>query len=274
MAKYLSKKHGKGRAAVKIDLRKAFDSIRWPFIQATLEAMNFSPIWVQWIMACIQSHRFSVLINGSPFGFFESSSGLRQGDPISPMLFVLGMEFFSQSLDAELTQGKIGSFTKHSSAISHLLFVDDLLIFTPITRRSGHALRMLLSQFATLSGLELNSGVTAVTYLGRPLVMGALTSRLCLPLVDKLRKRLQCWHGHMLSLAGGLELANSVLFSLQLYWSSAFALPQGNIKAMEKAIRSFLWGGPSLKRSLHHVNWKIVCLPKGEGWPGLKRIGD
>ncbi|KAK1302674.1 hypothetical protein QJS10_CPB12g00628 [Acorus calamus] len=108
MVKYLAKKTGKARAAIKIDLRKAFDSIRWPFIQAVLESMNFSPRWIQWIMACIQSPRYSVLINGSPFGFFESYSGLRQGDPISPLLFVLVMEVLSQKLDVELTNGRIG----------------------------------------------------------------------------------------------------------------------------------------------------------------------
>ncbi|KAK1289117.1 hypothetical protein QJS10_CPB18g00821 [Acorus calamus] len=59
MVKYLSMKNGKGRATIKIDLRKAFDSIGWPFIQAVLEAMNFSSTWVQWIMECIQSPRFS-----------------------------------------------------------------------------------------------------------------------------------------------------------------------------------------------------------------------
>ncbi|KAK1258899.1 hypothetical protein QJS04_geneDACA020238 [Acorus gramineus] len=179
--------------------------------------MNFSSTWIQWIMACIQSPRFSVLINGSPFRFFESSSGLRQGDLVSPLLFVLGMKMFSQQLDVELTHGKIGAFTKHSIAINHLLFADDLIIFSPITQKSRRALRKLLSDFAILSGLELNSGKSSifcggqkdlhqhfssklgiprgslsVTYLGLLLFTRALNAILCLPLVNKLCKRLQC----------------------------------------------------------------------------------
>ncbi|KAK1288881.1 hypothetical protein QJS10_CPB19g00364 [Acorus calamus] len=288
-------KSGKGRAAVKIDLCKAFGSIRWPFIQAILEAMGFNRQWIQWI----ESPRFSVLINGSPFGFFESSSGLRQGDPISPLLFVLGMEILLQRLDEALQRGSIGAFTKHSNAISHLLFADDLIIFSPINLISGRAIKRILSSFAEISGLELNIGKSVafcggrenlhqhfineigipqgqlpVTYLGLPLFTGALTSGLCLPLIDKLRRRLQRWHGHLLSFAGRLELAKTVLSSLQLYWTSAFALPSSTIKAMEKVIRAFLWRGPTLKRSLHHVNWATVCLPKEEGGLGLKRIRD
>ncbi|KAK1324347.1 hypothetical protein QJS10_CPA01g02291 [Acorus calamus] len=194
-------------------------------------------------MACIQSPQFSVLINGSPFGFFESSSGLRQGDPISPLLFVLG-EILSQSLGAELKQGKIGSFTKHSSAINHLLFTDDLIIFTPINRNSGNALRTLLSNFAAISGLELNYGKSSVFCGGRDDLHMQFSIDIRIP-------------------QGSLPVTHL-----------AFVLPQGTIKAMEKTIRSFLWGGPSLKRYLHHVNWKTVCLPKAEGGLGLKKIGD
>ncbi|KAK1310590.1 hypothetical protein QJS10_CPA08g00935 [Acorus calamus] len=117
-------------------------------------------------------------------------------------------------------QGRLGTFAKHSIAISHLLFADDLLIFAPITGTLGRGLRVILSNFAAISGLELNSGKSTifcggredlhdqfieeldikqgslpVTYLGLPLFTGALTSNLCLPLVDKLRRRLQGWHG-------------------------------------------------------------------------------
>ncbi|KAK1309663.1 putative ribonuclease H protein [Acorus calamus] len=161
----------------------------------------------------------------------------------------------------------------------------------------GCGLKELLCRFAAISGLELNEsksqvfcggrpdqhlqfidalgipvGKLPVTYLGLPLFSGALTPRLCLPLVDKVRKRLQHWHGHMLSLAGRLELAKTVLHSFQIYWSSAFALPRTTIKAMEKIIRSFLWGGPTLKKTVHHVRWEQVCSPKEEGGLGLKRI--
>ncbi|KAK1277742.1 putative ribonuclease H protein [Acorus gramineus] len=194
---------------------------------------------------------------------------------------------------------KIEPFTKASNVVSHLLFADDLILFTAATTKSGKGLKEILDKFAILSGLELNRGKSQVfywgradqhpqfvaalgieegrlpvTYLGLPLFTWALSPRLCLPLVDKLRKRLQLWHGHILSLAGRLELAKSTLLSFQNYWSAAFLLPRGTIKAMEKVIRSFIWGGPTLKGAIHHVKWDTICSPKAEGGLGLKHITD
>ncbi|KAK1287822.1 hypothetical protein QJS10_CPB19g00354 [Acorus calamus] len=162
LVRYLSKASGKGRAAIKIDLQKAFDSIRWPFIKEVMKGMNTSNVWIDWVMTCIQSPRFSVLINGSPFGFFESSSELRQGDHISPLLFVLSMKFLSQWLDEAFLNNKIGLFTKKASSVSHLLFANDLIIFSDTSTSSGHGLKELLQRFSLCSGLELNRGKSQV----------------------------------------------------------------------------------------------------------------
>ncbi|KAK1261721.1 hypothetical protein QJS04_geneDACA011580 [Acorus gramineus] len=122
------------------------------------------------------------------------------------------MEILSQWLDEALLKNKLGSFTKKSSSISHLLFADDLLIFLATSASYGRGLHELLNQFAEFSGLKLNRGKSQVfcggrtnqhrefldaldisagellvKYLGLPLFTGALTPRLCLPLVDKLR---------------------------------------------------------------------------------------
>ena len=99
-----------------------------------LENGGFSAKWQQWIFFCISTVCFSILINGSPCGFFESSKGLRQGDPLSPLLFVLVMEALGRMLDKVVHDDHMSGFgvgreEGRSLAMSHLLFANDTLIF-------------------------------------------------------------------------------------------------------------------------------------------------
>ena len=99
-----------------------------------LEKMGFGSKWISWIRWCISTVQFSVLVNGSPSGFFQSSKGLRQSDPLSPYLFILPMEALSLILMKAKEEGFINSFQVRGREgegveISHLLFADDTLIF-------------------------------------------------------------------------------------------------------------------------------------------------
>ena len=92
----------------KLDIEKAYDQINWKFILKVLKKMGFGDKWVSWIEWCISTASFSVLVNGSPTGFFGSSRGLRHGDPLSPYLFVLGMEALSLMIDKAAEGGSLG----------------------------------------------------------------------------------------------------------------------------------------------------------------------
>ena len=118
----------------KLDIEKAYDHVSWSFLLAVLKKMGFGERWIKWIDWCISTVKFSVLINGSPSGFFQSSRGLRQGDPLSPYLFVIAMEVFSSMLRRAISGGLLSGWRVRGRSgegvqISHLLFTDDTLDF-------------------------------------------------------------------------------------------------------------------------------------------------
>lgn len=94
-------KHFSPRCMIKVDLRKAYDSLEWSFLEEILGELGFPMQFVRWIMACVKTVNYSVLINGAPSKPFSAKKGLRQGDPVSPFLFAIGMEYLSRCL-AEL----------------------------------------------------------------------------------------------------------------------------------------------------------------------------
>lgn len=129
---YLHKKKGKkGFMAIKVDLAKVFDKIEWFLLANILTNLGFCKIFVDWILQCITTFSFSFLINGAPFGMLKPSRGIRQGDPLSPFLFVVYTKILSRML---AYHENLGSFkgvkiSRTAPAISHLLYADDLIIF-------------------------------------------------------------------------------------------------------------------------------------------------
>ena len=124
----------------KLDIEKAYDHVNWEALFYLLGWMGFGLKWRRWIKACITSVCFSVLVNGSPEGFFGSSRGLRQGDPLSPLLFLLIMEVLSRLLkkteECNLFRGfHVGFVNSVGVRISHMLFADDTILFCDASRK-------------------------------------------------------------------------------------------------------------------------------------------
>lgn len=149
------RKKSEPKCLIKVDIKKAFDSVSWDFLGEVLEGLKFPPRFVGWIMECISSTSYSIAVNGSLEGYFKGERGLRQGDPIIPFLFVLGMEYLSRLLRRSCSSP---SFKYHSRCgqlkLSHLAFADDLLLFSRGDKNSICALTDTLEEFGNTSGLR------------------------------------------------------------------------------------------------------------------------
>lgn len=292
---------GPSRCALKIDLRKAFDTVRWDFLFDTLKAFQFPAIFIEWIKACTTSAVFSIKLNGTLAGFFGSSRGLRQGDPLSPFLFVIVMEMLSLHLNKATSATE---FTYHwkteACKLTHLLFADDILIFSHASLPSIAIVNSCILSFSLVSGLIPNThkshcylantdatstrnilsllgfqlGSLPAKFLGVPLLSKKLSYTDCVPLIQRITNRATSWTSKVLAFSGRLQLIHSILFSLQVYWCTHFMLPKAVLRDIQALLGRFLWKGPTLCKYGAKVAWANLTLPKDEGGLGLKNLLD
>lgn len=160
---HLSK--GTDKICIKVDLSKAFHSVRRDFVEAALKHFNFPPKLSRVIMACIHSPAFSILVNGKTSGFFNYSRGLRQGYLISPYIFCLVMEYLSAMLTESNNQNEIRSpFNCNGVCIFHLLFADGVLIFAKDSSSAAANFKMLLQVFHDLTGLSISNEKSVIIF--------------------------------------------------------------------------------------------------------------
>ncbi|XP_035838804.1 secreted RxLR effector protein 78-like [Helianthus annuus] len=142
----------------KVDFEKEFDSINWGFLDSVLSQIGFPGLWRKWVMDILSSARMSILVNGSPTLEFNVQMGVRQGDPLSPLLFSIGMEALhvatGSALDSGIYKGVKVSIT--GLTISQLLYADDVLFMGEWTESNFHNLARMLRCFHLSLGLKVN----------------------------------------------------------------------------------------------------------------------
>jgi hypothetical protein len=142
---------------LKIDLKKAYDCISWDYIRLVLLQCGFGLPTTNWIMGCITSATYAVLINGEPTDFFNGGRGIRQGCPMSPLIFILIMEGLSLALKKKQEEGLLtGIKVTRMLCVLHLLFVDDILIMTSASVNEWSEINRLLILFCNATGLLIN----------------------------------------------------------------------------------------------------------------------
>ena len=225
-------------SAIKFDISKAFDTVKWSFISSVLRAMGLQLQFVQWTRLCISTAAFSVSVNGNLEGFFTSARGIRQGCSLSLYLYVILSNVLSKLLNKA---AEVGGFQYHPQCqgvkLTHLSFADDIVVFTDGTISSLKGIMGVTKEFAKMSGLHINAtkstifaagpdleslleeattqgiitGTLPIRYLGLPLTTKSLTTLDYEPLIDKVRHQMLSWSNRSLSFAGAFSLLTLLL---------------------------------------------------------------
>ncbi|KAK9049762.1 hypothetical protein SSX86_031269, partial [Deinandra increscens subsp. villosa] len=280
------------------DLRqKARVNLDWDFLDSILAQMNFPCKWRAWIRGILKASRTSILVNGSPTFEFQCSRGVRQGDPLSPYLFLIAMEALSWMFKKALACGAFNGIAlpNNGPIISHVLFADDALVIGQWSERNVMNLCRLLRAFGLASGLRINllkcnlygigvpnsevdafasvlkckGGSFPFKYLG--LLVGPNMNRIShwKPVIETFEARLSRWKARYLSLGGRLVLAKAVLEALPSYFFSLYLAPVSVINQLESLRMRFLWSGGNKKGCIHWVSKDAVCRTKADGGMGL-----
>ncbi|GJX61597.1 RNA-directed DNA polymerase, eukaryota [Tanacetum coccineum] len=283
----------------KVDFEKAYDSVRWDFLDDVLKKFGFGNKWCDWIQKCLRSSRGSILINGSPTEEFSFFKGLKQGDPLSPFLFILIMESlhlsFQSVVDVDLFKGINLSPLVN---LSHMFYADDAVFVGQWCDDNINTLVHVLECFFRASGLRINMskskimGVnvgddkikvaasklgclilnTPFTYLGTKVGGNMSRVQAWTEIIDKVKSRLSNWKLKSLSIGGRLTLLKSVLGSIPIFHMSIFKVPLTVLRSLE-SIRCQFFNGHELKSNKSSwVKWNSVLAAKEKGGLGVSSL--
>jgi hypothetical protein len=257
------------RLLLKLDISKAFDSVSWPFVLEVLQHLGFKPIWCNVLAKLLRSSSTRVLANEEPGDLFCHRRGLQQGDPLSPMLFILVMDVLNSLITKASEQGLLQPLLRRGSGQRVSLYADDVVLFMQPRLEELGFVKETLRIFCIASGLVTNirkSSVIPISCgdqdlervqealpcnlsqfpcksLGLPLSTMKLPKRDMYPLIDRIADQLPGWKTAFIHTAGRAALIKSVLTAIPVYHLIARQCPKWVFKAIGKIQRGFLWKG-------------------------------
>ncbi|GAU48468.1 hypothetical protein TSUD_324180 [Trifolium subterraneum] len=239
-------------------------------------------------------------MNGSQYGFFNCKRGIRQGDPLSPLLFCLAEEVLSRGISQLVSSGKMDLIkgTRTAQVHSHCLYVVDIIVFCKGKISCLNALKSLFTRYALTSGQIINPSKSTIysggvsqtrlaqivnligfkidslpfNYLGVPIFKGRPKAIYFYLIADKIKAKLSAWKDSLVSIAGRAQLVKSVIQSMLIYSISVYSWPVSLLKSIETWSRNFIWSGDINKRKLVTMAWKKVCVPYVEGGLAIRSL--
>jgi exonuclease III len=282
---------------LKLDFEKAYDKVNWNFLKEVMSRKGFSEKWIEWIMKVVCGGRVAVNLNGELGKYFRSYKGLRQGDPLSPLLFNLVADGLSGILSKASARGVIEGVTPHlvEGGLTHLQYADDTVLFIRNSKHSITNLKFLLFCYEEVSGMKINynksevfalgineveaEGIAKVfncklghfpmKYLGLPISFKRLSKEDLSFSANKVEKRLETWKCNQLSHGGRSILINSSLSSIPMYSMGFYWLYDGIHKRLDSVRGRFFWEGVGNKKKYHLVKWEAMASPKEFGGLGF-----
>lgn len=253
-----------------IDFQKAFDTLNWNFMYKCLEKFNFGEYIIQWIKTLYKDIQACVMNNGLSTGYFPILRGVRQGDPVSPYLFIIALEMLAIKIRSEENIKGIVISTEHKIS----MYADDMTLMLK-DLESVEKLLVLLEKFGNLSGLRINKEKSEAMWIGAkkhckdtPLGLSwtkglkitgvfftydtEVAKQVNLDcMIESLRAKLNLWKSRNLSLLGRIQIVKTFGLSKFLFITNMVAVPKDVINKIEKLVFNFLWSGPDkVKRNV------------------------
>jgi hypothetical protein len=287
-----------GQILLKLDITKAFDTVNWSFLLEVLRKMGFGDRLLACICALLSTASTRVLLNGSPRARVANRRGLRQGDPLSPQLFILIMEVLHFMLERATQEGQLAPLVDTGLRQRTSIYADDVVAFLKPRVDDLRTFAAIVDDFGVASGLRTNLSKCSahpvdvaaqvdrelgcpvlpfpLRYLGLPLGLRKPTAAQLQYLVDAVADMLPSWRASMLNRAGRLELVRSTLAAMSIFAMMSLDVQIETLLAIEKILRGFLWKGRKNAHGGHClVAWDKVCMPKelgGLGIPNLRKM--
>jgi hypothetical protein len=257
------------RILLKLDITKAFDSINWSFLLEVLRKLGFGVRWCDLLCGLLSSSSTQVLLNGCPGEPILHRRGLRQGDPLSPMLFILVMDVLNWMVIRADEEGLLQPLARRPIHHRVSIYADNVALFLQPAAADITLILRMLQLFGEAAGLRTNvqkSNVLPIhcteenlgliqsllpcgiqdfpcKYLGLPLSTKKLTKNQIQPIVDKIADQLPKWKADLMTKVGRVVQVQHVLTAMLVYLAMAIELPPWAIKAIDKIRRAFIWRG-------------------------------